>query len=133
MKSEVNNMSGVGQQVGSSGGESGAGHSDGGGQGTVGVQAAGGGQQGGAQQGAPGLQAGGARVVLRGTNKPPRFTEDGGFDLFKTQLRSHLTQRGCWGIISGHGPAADLRGEHVCVRRVVARSFAERLAEGVQV
>ncbi|KAE9023050.1 hypothetical protein PR003_g11006 [Phytophthora rubi] len=94
-------MSGVRQQRGSSGGTSGAGHSGGGGQGTVGVQPSGGGQQVVAQQGDAGRQAGGAHVVLRGTNKPPQYTEDGGFDLFKAQLRSYLTQRDCWGIVSG--------------------------------
>ncbi|ETL34616.1 hypothetical protein AM587_10005416 [Phytophthora nicotianae] len=53
------------------------------------------GQQGGAQPG------GVARVGLRGTNKPPQYSEDGGFDLYRAQLRSFLTQRECWGIITG--------------------------------
>ncbi|POM58670.1 Hypothetical protein PHPALM_36663 [Phytophthora palmivora] len=49
-----------------------------------------------------GGQPGGiARVVLRGTNKPPQYSEDGGFDLYGAQQCSFLTQRDCWGIING--------------------------------
>lgn len=79
-------MSGIDQQVGTSGGTS-----NGGGHGS-----------GGAQQAAGGLQGAGTRGVLRETNKQPQYTEDGGFDLYKAQLRSFLTQRDCWGVISGH-------------------------------
>ncbi|KAE8950506.1 hypothetical protein PR002_g33253, partial [Phytophthora rubi] len=34
-----------------------------------------------------------------GSNKPPKFDEEGGFDLYKAMLQSYLMQRGAWGIL----------------------------------
>ncbi|KAE8970317.1 hypothetical protein PR003_g28421, partial [Phytophthora rubi] len=36
-----------------------------------------------------------------GSNKPPKFDEEGGFDLYKAMLQSYLMQRGAWGILDG--------------------------------
>ncbi|ETM30507.1 hypothetical protein L914_21817 [Phytophthora nicotianae] len=36
-----------------------------------------------------------------GSNKPPKYEEEGGFDLYKAMLRSYLTQRGCWRVVDG--------------------------------
>ncbi|EGZ21864.1 hypothetical protein PHYSODRAFT_488085, partial [Phytophthora sojae] len=36
-----------------------------------------------------------------GSQKPPKYDEDGGFDLYKAMLQSYLAQRGCWGILDG--------------------------------
>ncbi|KAG2896134.1 hypothetical protein PC117_g23078 [Phytophthora cactorum] len=50
-----------------------------------------------AQAAAP--QAAGRRIF--GGNKPPKYDEEGGFDLYKAMLRSYLTQRGCWRVVDG--------------------------------
>ncbi|KAE9171394.1 hypothetical protein PF005_g27158 [Phytophthora fragariae] len=36
-----------------------------------------------------------------GSQKPPKYDEEGGFDLYKAMLQSYLAQRGCWGIMDG--------------------------------
>ncbi|KAG6943431.1 hypothetical protein JG687_00018471 [Phytophthora cactorum] len=62
--------------------------------------AAGGGQ--GVQPAAP--QAGGQSAGerrLTGSNKPPKYEEDGRFDLYKAMMRSYLTQRQCWHVVTG--------------------------------
>ncbi|KAG2882454.1 hypothetical protein PC116_g23332 [Phytophthora cactorum] len=44
------------------------------------------------------------KVVSRsfsGTNKPPQYTEGGGFDMYRAQPESSLSQRGCRGVLDG--------------------------------
>ncbi|KAE9007810.1 hypothetical protein PR002_g16089 [Phytophthora rubi] len=36
-----------------------------------------------------------------GSNKPTKFDEEGGFDLYKAMLQSYLMQRDAWGILDG--------------------------------
>ncbi|KAG3096429.1 hypothetical protein PI124_g15836 [Phytophthora idaei] len=57
-----------------------------------------------AQAAVPAAQAAAPQAADRrifGGNKPPKYDEEGGFDLYKAMLRSYLTQRGCWRVVDG--------------------------------
>ncbi|KAE9358492.1 hypothetical protein PF008_g2681 [Phytophthora fragariae] len=49
---------------------------------------------------AGGNTTGAAAAPHFGSNKPPKFDEEG-FDLYKAMLQSYLMQRDAWGILDG--------------------------------
>ncbi|RAW43453.1 hypothetical protein PC110_g439 [Phytophthora cactorum] len=48
-----------------------------------------------------GVQKRGCRCTQVGSNKPLKYDEEGGFDLYEAVLESYLAQRGCWVILDG--------------------------------
>jgi len=38
-------------------------------------------------------------------SQPPKFTADGGFDLYRAQLEGYLIQHGCWDVVDGSAAA----------------------------
>ncbi|KAE8952492.1 hypothetical protein PF011_g32683, partial [Phytophthora fragariae] len=73
-------------------------------QGQQGQQAAGQ-QQPNQQQVATGGTGGGATTRRVCGSKPPKFTEDGGFDLYQAQVEGYLVQHGCWDVVAGNAVA----------------------------
>ncbi|KAE8987514.1 hypothetical protein PR003_g6650 [Phytophthora rubi] len=48
---------------------------------------------------------GGARTRRAGGSKPPKYTEDGGFDLYHAQIEGYLLQHECWDVVGGNAVA----------------------------
>jgi len=38
-------------------------------------------------------------------SQPPKFTADGGFDLYRAQIEGYLIQRGCWDVVDDSAAA----------------------------
>ncbi|KAJ8566649.1 hypothetical protein ON010_g6473 [Phytophthora cinnamomi] len=48
---------------------------------------------------------GGARTRPKCGSKPPKYTADGGFDLYRAQIEGYLIQHECWDGIGGTAAA----------------------------
>ncbi|KAE9168040.1 hypothetical protein PF002_g30716 [Phytophthora fragariae] len=57
------------------------------------------------QQVATGGTGGGATTRRVCGSKPPKFTEDGVFDLYQAQVEGYLVQHGCWDVVAGNAVA----------------------------
>lgn len=53
------------------------------------------------QAASPAAQAAAPDRRMVGSNKPPKYDEEGGFDLYKAMLRLYWTQRSCWHVSDG--------------------------------
>ncbi|KAE8970245.1 hypothetical protein PR002_g27175 [Phytophthora rubi] len=67
-------------------------------------------------------QAAGAAVTTRRVcgSKPPKYTKEGGFDLYHAQIEGYLRQNQCWDVVEGNG-AADPGNPHWAERNQFAR------------
>jgi hypothetical protein len=70
------------------------------------------GQTQGQQQGQQGAGLQNQQPVVNGAlvrricgSKPPKFTADGGFDLYRAQLEGNLVHHGCWDVVDGSAEA----------------------------
>lgn len=63
---------------------------------------------------------GGARTRRACGSKPPKYTEDGGFDLYHAQIEVYLLQHECWDVVGGNA-VANVNDPHWVEKKQFAR------------